>query len=46
MNKAIKEKLVIFLFILMILIGLGIILYPIISNQINEKRYQNVIKTY
>ena len=46
MNKKVKEKLVIFLFILMILIGLGIILYPIISNQINEKRYQNVIKTY
>ena len=46
MNKKVKEKLVIFLFILMILVGLGIILYPIISNQINEKRYQNVINTY
>ena len=45
MNKKVKEKLVIFLFILMILVGLGIILYPIISNQINEKRYQNVINT-
>ena len=46
MNKKIIEKLIVFLLILMILIGLGIILYPIISNQINEKRYQNVINTY
>ena len=46
MNKKVKEKLVIFLFILMILVGLGFILYPIISNQINEKSYQNVINTY
>ena len=46
MKKEIKEKLIIFLFILMIMIGLGIILYPIISNKINEKHYQEIIKNY
>lgn len=46
MNKVIKEKFIVFLFILMIIVGLGFILYPIISNQINKNHYQNVIHTY
>ncbi len=46
MNKEIKEKLIIFLFILMIVVGLGIILFPLISNQVNEIHYQEVIGTY
>ena len=46
MNKAIKEKVIIFLFILMIVVGLGIILFPLISNQVNEIHYQEVIGTY
>ena len=46
MNKKIKERLTIFLFILMIIVGLGIILYPIISNQVYQKYYQDVIGNY
>ena len=46
MNKEIKEKVIIFLFILMIVVGLGIILFPLISNQVNEIHYQEVIGTY
>ena len=46
MNKEIKEKFIIFLFILMIIVGLSFILYPIISNQINKNHYQKVINTY
>lgn len=46
MKKEIKEKLTIFLFILIIMIGLGIIIYPIISNKINEKHYQEIISNY
>ena len=46
MNKEIKEKIIIFLFILMIVVGLGIILFPLISNQVNEIHYQEVIGTY
>lgn len=46
MNKEIKEKLIIFLFILMIVLGLGIILFPLISNQVNKVQYQKVIGTY
>lgn len=46
MNKAIKEKFIIFLFILMIIIGLSFILYPIISNLINKNHYQKIIHTY
>ncbi len=46
MNKKIKERLTIFLFILMIIVGLGIILYPIISNQVYQKYYQDVIGIY
>ena len=46
MNKEIKEKLIIFLFILMIVLGLGMILFPLISNQVNKIQYQKVIGTY
>ena len=47
MKNAIKEnKLVIFLFIPMILLGLGLLLYPFISNQISVGHYQKVIQTY
>ncbi len=46
MNKVIKEKFIIFLFILMIIVGFSFILYPIISNQINKSHYQKVINTY
>ncbi len=46
MNKEIKEKIIIFLFILMIIIGLSFILYPIISNLINANHYQKIINTY
>ena len=46
MKKKIKERLTIFLFILMIVVGLGIILYPIISNQVYQKYYQDVIGNY
>ena len=46
MKKEIKEKLAIFLFILMIVAGLGIILYPLISNQLSKKNYQAVIDNY
>ena len=46
MSKSIKEKFIIFLFILMILLGLGIILYPLISNQLNERYYQKIIGNY
>lgn len=46
MKEAIKEKFIIFLFILMILLGLGIILYPLISNQLNERYYQKIIGNY
>ena len=46
MRKAIKEKFIILLFILMILLGLGIILYPLISNQLNERYYQKIIGNY
>ena len=46
MRKEIKEKLTIFLFILMIVVGLGIILYPLISNQLSKMNYQKVIDNY
>ncbi len=46
MNKAIKEKLTIFLFILMIILGIGVILYPLISNQLSKINYQEVIDNY
>lgn len=47
MKNAIKEnKLVIFLFIPMILLGLGLLLYPFISNRISVGHYQKVIQTY
>lgn len=47
MRNAIKEnKLVIFLFIPMILLGLGLLLYPFISNRISVGHYQKVIQTY
>ena len=46
MNKEIKEKIIIFLFILMIIIGLSFILYPIIGNLINANHYQKIINTY
>ena len=47
MMNAIKEnKLVIFLFIPMILLGLGLLLYPFISNRISVGHYQKVIQTY
>lgn len=46
MNKVVKEKIIIFLFILMIIIGLSFILYPIISNLINKNHYQKIINTY
>ena len=47
MKNAIKEnKLVIFLFIPMILLGLGLLLYPFISNRISVGHYQRVIQTY
>ena len=47
MKNAIKEnKLVIFLFIPMILLGLGLLLYPFISNRISAGHYQKVIQTY
>ena len=47
MRNVIKEnKLVIFLFIPMILLGLGLLLYPFISNRISVGHYQKVIQTY
>lgn len=46
MNKAIKEKVIIFLFVLMIILGLGIILFPIISNYANQLQYKRVIGDY
>lgn len=46
MKKVIKEKLIIFLFILMIIIGFGIILYPLVSNQLSKMNYQKVINNY
>ncbi len=46
MKKEIKEKLTIFLFILMIILGIGVILYPVISNQLNKVNYQEVIDNY
>lgn len=46
MNKVIKGEIIIFLFILMIIIGLSFILYPIISNLINKNHYQKIINTY
>ena len=46
MNKAIQEKLTIFLFILMIILGIGVILYPLISNQLSKINYQEVIDNY
>lgn len=46
MKKEIKEKLTIFLFILMIILGIGVILYPVISNQLNKVNYQEVIDSY
>lgn len=47
MRNAIKEnKLVIFLFIPMILLGLGLLLYPFISNRISVGHYQKVIQIY
>lgn len=47
MRNEIKEnKLVIFLFIPMILLGLGLLLYPFISNRISVGHYQKVIQTY
>ena len=46
MNKEIKKKTIIFLFILMIIVGLSFILFPLISNQINQVQYKKVIGTY
>ena len=46
MKRKVKEKHIIFLFILMIIIGLSLILYPIISNKFNSLNYQRVIGNY
>ena len=46
MKKEVKEKLIIFLFILMIVLGLGLLLFPFISNRISVGHYQKVIHTY
>ncbi len=46
MKKQRKDKLIIFLFILLIIVGLGFILFPLISNQIYKVQYQKVIKVY
>lgn len=46
MNKKIKEKLTVFLFVLMIIVGIGFILYPLVSNQLNKMNYQKAIDNY
>lgn len=46
MNKKIKGKIIVFLFILMIVVGFGIILFPLISNQLNRMDYQKLIGSY
>lgn len=46
MKKKIKEKLSFLIFVIMIILGIAIILYPVISNHLSKINYQEIINNY
>lgn len=46
MKKKIKEKLSFLIFVIMIVLGIAIILYPVISNHLSKINYQEIIDNY
>lgn len=46
MKKKIKEKLSFLIFVNMIILGIAIILYPVISNHLSKINYQEIIDNY
>lgn len=46
MKKKLKEKLSFLIFVIMIILGIAIILYPVISNHLSKINYQEIIDNY
>lgn len=46
MRKKLKEKLSFLIFVIMIILGIAIILYPVISNHLSKINYQEIIDNY
>ena len=46
MKKKLKEKLSFLIFVIMIILGIAIILYPVISNHLSKINYQEIINNY